>query len=417
MPDRRWTRWRVRVEDWFAVVVLIAVIFATVGGYVAYTAHVAPGTTTQQQQVSSWSGDGAYNVTASVAEPNPVYPVGTELSDRPLYFLSASPIANTTFGFQYRASDDGQATVTARQTLLLRAIGTEQSGDDSGTVEYWRVEEPIGSTSMSQVAPGQAVQLSFERNISQARLRMQSISERLGGTPGTTQMLVVTTVTIRGQINGNDVSRTERYQLPIEVDGSTYRPGEQSGEQLSGSTTERVTRQQTYGPLWRIGGPVTLALGLVALLGSAYGRYSGRLGVSEPERDLLEFQSARAEFEEWVTIADPPSTVLDRPRIEVDSLEGLVDTASDVNARVFEMPDDDMFYVHHGDVLYVYEPPSAGLESMVEGEGDVDNDGDRPEDSGSEESPDAGSSKQESPDERSPDEESPDEGWWDSDDG
>jgi hypothetical protein len=90
--------WRARVEDWFAAVVLIAVVVAAVGGFVTYTAYEAPGTTPEQRQVSSWSANGTYDLTATVVEPNPLYPVGTELSDRPVYFLSASPVANATFG-------------------------------------------------------------------------------------------------------------------------------------------------------------------------------------------------------------------------------------------------------------------------------------------------------------------------------
>ena len=360
MPDRQWVRWRARVEDWFAAVVLIAVVVAAVGGFVTYTAYEAPGTTTEQRQVSSWSANGTYDLTATVVEPNPLYPVGTELSDRPVYFLSASPVANATFGFRYRASEDGRVTVTARQTLLLRAVDSDASGSGSGPVEYWRIEEPLGSGSATRVTPGQPVRLTVERNVSRASRRMENVSKRLGGTPGTTQLLVVTTVTVRGQINGNDVSRTARYRLPIEVSGSTYRSGEQDGERLSGSTTKRVVRQQTYGPLWRIGGPLASALGVAAVLGLVYGWHGGHFAVSGARRDLLEFRSTREEFDEWITTARLPLAVFDRPRVEVGPLEGLVDTATDVDARAFETPEGDVFYVPDGELLYVYEPRRPG---------------------------------------------------------
>jgi len=362
MTDRRELRWRARIGDWFVVVVLVATIVATAGGYAAYTAYEAPGTTTEQRQVSSWSANGTYEMSALVTEPNPLYSEGTELSNRPVYFVSASPTANTTFRFQYQASGDGQVTVTADQKLVFRSVGGSES------VEYWRIEEPLKSGDAAQVTPGQPVRLSVERNLSQVRLRMQSISESLGGTSGTTQMLFVTTVTIQGQINGNDVSRTARYRLPIEMSESTYGPGEQSGEQLSGSTTDRVVRQQTYGPLWRIGGPLASALGAVTLVGLAYGRHGGHFTVSSTRRDILDFQSTREEFDEWITTAGPPSAVFDRPQIEIDSLEGLVDTAIDVDARVFETPGGDTFYVPDGEVLYVYDSPSVGLDSVGESE-------------------------------------------------
>lgn len=391
MSSRRWLRWRARVEDWFAAVVLIAVVVAAVGGFVTYTTYGAPGTTTEQRQVSSWSANGTYETTALVTEPNPLYAEGTELSDRPAYFFAAAPTANVSFRFRYQVSDGGRATVAVRQTLVFRSVG-----GDSGAVEYWRVEEPLRSENATRVEPGEPVHLSVERNVSQARLRMENISERLGGAPGTTQLLLATTVTVQGQINGNDVSRTERYRLPMKLGESTYQPGEQSGDRLSGSTTERVVRQQTYGPLWRVGGPVASALGLAVLAGLLYGRSGGHFAASGAERALLEFQSVREEFDEWITTARLPPAVFDRPRIEIGSLEGLIDTAIDVDARVFETPEGDAFYVPDGELLYVYEPPSAGIDATVEGEenekhGD-DTEADAADESADEESQDDGES-------------------------
>lgn len=370
MSGRRWLRWRARFGDWFAVVALIAVVVAAVGGYATYTAYAAPGTTTEQRQVSSWSANGTYETTAVVTEPNPLYAEGTELSDRPVYFVAAAPTANVTFRFRYQASDGGRVTVAARQTLVFRSVG-----GGSGAVEYWRIEEPLRSENATRVEPGEPVRLSVERNVSQARLRMESVSERLRGTPGTTQLLLVTTVTVRGQINDNDVSRTARYRLPLELSESTYQPGDQSGERLSGSTTRQVVRQQTYGPLWRVGGPVASALGLAVLAGLVYGRRGGYFAVSDAERDLLDFRSVREEFDEWITTASLPSAVSDRPQVEIPSLEGLVDTAIDADARVFETPDGDAFYVLDGDVLYVYEPPTARLDPVTEPGDDAEDDG------------------------------------------
>ncbi|WP_338739690.1 DUF5305 domain-containing protein [Haloplanus salilacus] len=369
--SRSWgVRGRLLLEEWFAVVVVVAVVVVAVGGVATYTAYVSPGTTTEQRQVSSWAANGTYELSATVSEPNPLYPVGTELADRPAYFLSISPSAEGRFAFGYEASDGGSVDVTIQQVLVLRAVESESAG---GPVEYWRVTEPLGAESETGVAPGETVDIAFERNVSATYERMAAISERLGGTPGTTEMLVVSSVAFEGRVNGNDVDRTATYRLPIEVDGTTYRPGAVDGDSLSDSTTETITRQRTYGPLYRVGGPVALLVGLLGTAGLAYGRYDDRLAVSEAERTTLEFESTREEFDDWITVARLPDAVLDRPRVEVDSLDGLVDTAIDVDARVFEAPDGDAFYVADDGLLYVYEPPTAGLNGTVgdtEGAGD-----------------------------------------------
>jgi hypothetical protein len=352
-------RVRAILDEWFWAVALVAVVVAGVGGYVTYTAYAAPGTTVEERQVSSWEGNGSYTTAATVTEPNPLYAEGTELTERPAYFLTVSPRLDGTFAFEYAASDGGRVDVAVEQTLVIRSVEAGD-GESTPTVEYWRIEESLGTTDASGVAPGDSVRTTFSRNVSRVANRVSNVSDRLGGTLGSTRITVVNTVTLDGEINGQPVERTATYRLPIGVDGPTYRPGETGGQAVAGSTTERITRERTYGPPWRVGGPVALLIGVVGLAGLAYGRYDGLLAVSAADRDRLDFESTREEFDDWITTARLPSAVLDRPRVDVDSLAGLVDTAIDVDARVFERPDGGAFYVPHEGLLYAYTPPKDG---------------------------------------------------------
>jgi hypothetical protein len=360
-------RVRAILAEWFWAVALVAVVVAGAGGYATYTAYAAPGTTVEERQVSSWEGNGSYTTAATVTESNPLYAEGAELTDRPAYFLTVSPRLDGTFAFEYAASGGGSVAVVIEQTLVVRAV---EEGEEGSTVEYWRIEEPLGTADASGVTPGEPVRTTFSRNVSRVANRVSNVSERLGGTPGSTRITVVNTVTLDGEVNGRSVERTATYRLPVGVDGSTYAPGEMEGQAVTGSTTERITRERTYGPPWRVGGPVALLIGVVGLAGLAYGRYDGRLTVSVAERDRLDFESTREEFDDWITTARLPSAVLDRPRVDVDSLAGLVDTAIDVDARVFERPDGAAFYVPHEGLLYVYEPPTAGLAEVRGSDGD-----------------------------------------------
>jgi hypothetical protein len=362
--DRR-TRVRIVLSEWFVVAVAVVAILALAGGFATYTAYASPGTTVEERQVSSWEGNGTYTTTAQVTGPNPLYPVGTELSDRPAYFLSVSPLMTGRFDFGYEATGDGSLDVTVESRLVMRAV----SESDSGTpVEYWRMEESLGSTGASGVPPGRSVELTFERNVSRTLDRMENVSERLGGSPGSLQLRSVARVRITGEVNGQSVNRSAEYALPIEADGTTYRPGTTEGSAITGSTTERITRQRTYGPLWRLGGPAATALGLAALAGLLYGRADDRFAVTDAERATLDFRATREEFDDWITVARPPASVFDRPRIEVESLEGLVDTAIDVDERVFEHPEGIAYYVLHGDCCYVFVPPTAPADRSVPGD-------------------------------------------------
>jgi len=354
--DRLSVRVRAVLDEWFWVVALATVLLAAVGGYATYTAYESPRTVTEERQVANWEGNGTYTTAATVTEENPLFPVGTTLTDRPAYFRSVSPELDGTFAFQYEASDGGSLDVSVQQTLVLRSIGER---DDTG-VEYWRIRSTLGEIEKGDVSPGETVTATFSRDINQSAARLANVDDRVGPTPGTTQILVVSTVDVEGEVNDKSIDRRETYIMPISVDDTVYIPGVVQGESLSGSTTETITRQRTYGPLYRIGGPAATALGLVLLVGLGYGRYEDRFEISAAERAALDLQSTREEFDDWITTARLPPAVLDRPQVKVDSLSGLVDTAIDVDARVLERPDGTAFYVPCGDLLYVYTPQTVG---------------------------------------------------------
>ncbi|MFC7173994.1 hypothetical protein ACFQL0_12795 [Haloplanus litoreus] len=118
-------------------------------GFAAYTAYASPGTTVEERQVSSWEGNGTYTTAARVTEPNPLYPVDTDLSNRPAYFLSVSPEMQGRFGFSYRASDGGSLDVGIRNRLVMRAASEGRIRPSTGG---WRsrLDRPRPRTSVPE---------------------------------------------------------------------------------------------------------------------------------------------------------------------------------------------------------------------------------------------------------------------------
>lgn len=355
-------RLRSVLNEWIIVIVFLMLALAAVGGYMTYTAYENPGTTVETEQVSSWEANGTYTTAARVTKPNPLYPIGTTLQGNPAYFTAASPIIDGQFRFGYNATGSGSMTMTAQQTLILRSI----SNDGTGTTEYWRTTKPIGQRRMDDVGPGEMMTASFEWNVSRQYLRAQNISERLNNPPGSTQLLVVSTVQMEGTVNNQPVTEAAQYRLPIEVNGATFEPAGVQGSALTGSTTTQVTRQQTYGQLWRLGGPGAIVFGLLGLITVAY-IYIGTelLSISDAERRFVTFQSSRDEFDDWITTAELPEAATDRPTASVETLEGLVDTAIDIDSRVLTPPGETAFYVPHDDLLCVYRP-SPEVQSVME---------------------------------------------------
>jgi hypothetical protein len=95
--------------------------------------------------------------------------------------------------------------------------------------------------------------------------------------------------------------------------------------------------------------------GLGALVAA---RRRDELALSETERAVLDYQSDRAEFDEWITQIRLPDAAFEKPEAEAATLRDLVDFAIDTDAGVVESPDEAAYYVVGDEYLYVYRPPS-----------------------------------------------------------
>ena len=344
-------RFRAVLSDRLVAVVGLLLVLALVGGVFTYTTHVEPGTHVEQRTVSSWTSTAGYDHSATVARENGVFPVGRTLSNRALYFDAITPTLDGTVRYGYEATDTGELTVRSSSTLVVRSVGER----DDQEVVYWAVSEPVGRPATATVGPGETFTAPFATNVSGLKERVERIESQLGGSPGTPEARVLTRVRVTGEVNGEPVQRSRELTLTLTLDEEgTYRVLGDEETTRSTNTTRQVVVENEYGPLRRGGAPALLALSLVALLGLAVARYTGRLDVTERERDRLAFERERSEFDEWITAAD-----VDRPAdpVAVHTLGGLVDLAIDTGERVLEDLERERYYVV-GDTAYEYVAPA-----------------------------------------------------------
>jgi len=349
------------IADNYVLVVVCVVLVGAIGGYLTYTTHVEPGTTTETREVSSWQSSGAFSHQATVVNGTTAFDEGTVLRNRSVYFRELSPTVNGTFAYAYEAQEGDLTTET---TVLLRYRAVESSDDGNGTT-YWDVTRPVAQDRTEALGPTERATVPFSTNASAAIEQAQRIDAEHGNTPGQLEIAVIARVDVSGTRNGQRVDTTNTYRLPIVPGESVYRVGDPGVVTASGSQTEQVTVPVEYGLLRRAGGPLVLSLAVGALLGLLYARHTGRLVVSETERRWADYRTARSEFDDWITSGHLPSDTDEIPTITVDSLEGLVDVAIDTNNRVIENLSGDQYVVFVDDRLYRYEPP---LEPTAEGD-------------------------------------------------
>lgn len=348
MRDDWGERARILVADDLAALVVVLLVASAAGAAVTYATHVDPGTETTRQTVSSWESTAAFEHSATVVESNRVFPVGTTLENRSLYFTRLSPVLDGTFSYGFSAPD-GELATEIETVLVLRAVGEEG-------VVYWRVTEPLERRNATLV-PGESASVAFDVNVSAVLDETEAIESDLGGSPGTTEARVLARVSAEGTVADAPVGHSETYELGLVPGQDTYGVVDPGGKTERHRRTEPVTAVRSHGPLRTVGGPLLLLLPLAGLVALGYGRARGVLDVDETDRRQVAFAAERAEFDDWISRASVPSAALDRPRVRAADLEQLVDVAIDNETRVLEDVDARSYYVLAGGLCYEWELP------------------------------------------------------------
>ncbi len=351
ISERRLVRLRAAIDEWFIVVVVALLALGLVGGWAAYGAVATPDDEeVDHQTVEAWSTTGGFEHSATVQEENEVFPVGPELADRPVYFTEISPDLDATFGYWYDAPS-GDVTIDVEAERVIRSVDDEDG-------EYWSTNETLEESSEQALGPGEEHVTTFSVDVPAMMNETDRVEESLGGSAGTVETVVVVHVAMEGTIDGEAVDRIETYELAIEDGGATYSVDAPAADERAEERTEEVATASStgfFGPL----GPILLAFVSICALGAlVITRRNGTLAPSAAELDRVREQHEREEFDDWISRGSLPDSVRDRSRIEVATLEDLVDVAIDSDRRVIEDERVGGYYVVDGDSLYVYEPAS-----------------------------------------------------------
>ncbi|WP_435359149.1 DUF5305 domain-containing protein [Haloarchaeobius sp. DFWS5] len=349
-------RLRAFLDRYLQAVVVVLVVLALAGGWMTYGAYGAtdePTTTLDQRE--AWSTTGWFDHSATVTEENEVYPVGTTLSNRSVYLSKIAPRLDGKYLFEYDARESGDVSGTVSLTLLLRSV--DSGGDGQNQTVHWEKRRQLQQYSVESLSPGDRVQVPFSVNTTAVEERAANISRELGS-PGETTVSVIATVTVDGQVNSAPVQHEQTQPLDLTVGGNTYSVTGESpqSEAFTEATTVPVEPERSLAGA--VVGP-TIAVGsLVALAGLVVARRQDALGLSDGEREHLSFAGERTQFDEWISTIQLPPEAFDRPVAEAESLQALVDFAIDTDNAVVEDPEEDVYYVVHGEYLYRYQPPT-----------------------------------------------------------
>lgn len=348
--DKLWLEARQLLADWFVPVSVVLVVVAFVSGFAVYSAMATPPEPTEYDTVDRWSTTVDLTHSATVSEPNEVYSVGQQLIDQPRYYTDVMPVLRGEIQYSYQAPE-GDVDVETEITQVTRAVD-----DTDDSVVYWRDEQPLGVDRASGLSPGETHTDAAEIDVNALDRTATETAESLGSTAGTLEAVVRIDVRMDGTIDGEPVEHAEQYELPITVTTGSY------VVELPSETGH--VEQQTEPPAtgWAdglgdaIGMVVLFVLSLVSLGGLVVTKRRGQLAPSAVDRQAVDFESQRESLKEWISRGTVPSSVDDRPRIEVASLAELVDVAIDSNRRVIDREATDEYVVVDDNAVYGFRP-------------------------------------------------------------
>ncbi len=349
--EERRLRLRVLLEEYRTVLIVAFVVLVVLGGWLSYGAYANPGEETTRQRESTWTATGEVSHDATVTEPNSVYPTGTRLENRPLYYTAISPTVDGEFVGAYESQTGDGVDVALTVDLAYRAVDP-----DDGTV-YWSERERLASTTGEDVDPGENVTATFAVDVSDVTTRIDEIESDLGASPGETEVVLEFDREIEGTIDGEQRSATDSYRVPIRVEGGTYRLEGQDSYDEPYEEYETEVVPASAGPVRTVGGPVLSLVGVVGLGGLAYA--SRRL--PEPtaaKREWLAYRDDRARFEEVITTMALPDAALEGPRANPETLAALAEFGIDVDAAIVFDPERELYVVRHDGMVSVFEPPT-----------------------------------------------------------
>lgn len=362
------TRVRHRVAENVAVAVVLCLLVAGAGGFVAYEEYAAPDTQSVERTVATWTTDSEFTHRATVRESTTAFDAGTVLRNRSAYLLDVAPRLNATHVFEH-GGDAGPATVSTNVTLVKRSV--DPAAESS--VTYWRVSEPLTQRNTT-VAAGESLRTDFTIDVPEQRNESREIDAELGGTPGRIQLYALVTTRVETTLAGESMTETRVERLEILPRATTYTLTTETNDTQPRRVTETVTVPIAANTLRIYGGALVALLGLAGAGAIVRADRQGTLAVPEETVAAMQVAREREKFDEWISRATVPEPSAPTDVVAVASLTDLVDVGIDSERRVIEDTDGDRFVVIVDDTWYVYEnespsEPSEGRDTGPESQG------------------------------------------------
>lgn len=302
----------------------------------------------QEKLVSSYTQYGTYTYTVPVTEANPLYAKGTILNmGKPAYFLTVSPTVDVSF--TYRLESTGSVDINVERETMIVATSKEVVEEEEKI--FWQKEFPLKSDGFDKINNGEMVTSNYSLNISEIQSMVKGVQDQLKY-PQDATIEVVTRVNYDGKINGENVEGTEEFTMPIAISPSYYKIPEELV--FSEDTTKyKKVRVKKDPSLSTIKTPLSLFLFSVVLIGTTL-PFMNMSSVEPTYIEKLENERRYSSFKDFVSKGKLPEKKDSLLKVEIFSLQELIDAAVDTNSRTIYDQEAGTYFMIHNNALYIF---------------------------------------------------------------
>ncbi|NTW95378.1 MAG: hypothetical protein HGB31_01995 [Erysipelotrichaceae bacterium] len=258
------------------------------------------------------------------------------------YFYAVEPMVHYTPSLTLIGANSAGLNGTAQITLTIQAVNDKQE-------VYWTTVYLQNPSENFQITAGnQSIDLgSVDIKISEITAIIDSISSELNFTNAIFQLIVNVQVQYTGKVNNVSLNNTLNSPLVLSFDGVGF-----NVPKTSDSITKISLSVNPVGTSYNLVQEIQttpLPFGLVSLsvLSLLIIVYLRNRSVSENKRQ-------HRKYKEWIT--DGSVSTKDHININVNTLEGLVDLAIDLDKRVIYDADKEKYHVLEETLIYTFDP-------------------------------------------------------------
>jgi hypothetical protein len=318
----------------------------------------------KDEVVTLYTHHGSYTYTVPVTKENPLYGKGTTLKlGMPAYYFAVSPTVDMSFTYNLEANDSSDIRGKLQTIVVATDKGESETDkhygnngsetEESGKEEkiFWQKVFPLKYKEGTETWTGTSVTRNFSLNVSEIHSIVKDVQEQLECSDDAT-IEIVNRVSYNGKINGENVQGTKDFVIPLVISSSYY----QMPEELEFSQDTNVTKKisvKNSPSLSTI--KIPLLLFLLNLIFVVVILLCVKTNKIEPNYiEKLEKERSREPFKEFVSKGKLPENVSSLIKVEIGSLQGLVDAAVDMNSRVIYDSESRMYFMIHSGVLYIF---------------------------------------------------------------